>query len=571
MDTKTFKGYNHNLQIADGEFYDMKNLTSSYYPALSPRTQRGKYSTTGIPNGIIAKEKICYTDGRYIVIGNDRIDMGLSDNPEPKTLISMGAYIIIMPDKKYINTLNPLDRGSIEHYFDSGENQVKLTLARNDGTKYTVRYRQAETPSNPNNADYWLDTSATPNVLKQYSSASAQWVTIATTYIRIESAGIGLNFKEYDGVNIDWFGSDVDSRLEAIKGSFVIYSRDADYITIVGIIDEEITTTTGISVSRRMPKMDYICESENRLWGCRYGTNNKGEIVNEIYASKLGDFKNWESFLGISTDSYVASVGSDGKFTGAITYLGNPLFFKENCVHKVYGNFPSDYQILTNALRGVQEGSSRSLAMLNETLFYKSRSGICAYDGSLPQEVSQAFGDELYNSAIACSHGGKYYVTMKDSKNGRVLFVYDSKYGMWHKEDDTYFIGACSFGDDLYYIDEKTRDIKTMLGSGVKDEDNIEWEALSKEMGIDTESRKVITKLAFRLKMTEASRLDIFIEYDSSGEWECITSLLGNKTLYAFTMPIVPRRCDHFRIKLKGINDVKLYGITKTLEDRSDV
>ena len=26
---ETFGGYNHNLRISDGEFYDMKNLTSS--------------------------------------------------------------------------------------------------------------------------------------------------------------------------------------------------------------------------------------------------------------------------------------------------------------------------------------------------------------------------------------------------------------------------------------------------------------------------------------------------------------------------------------------------------------
>ena len=36
-----FGGYNHNLRIGEGEFYDMKNLTSSDYPVLSPRPQRG--------------------------------------------------------------------------------------------------------------------------------------------------------------------------------------------------------------------------------------------------------------------------------------------------------------------------------------------------------------------------------------------------------------------------------------------------------------------------------------------------------------------------------------------------
>ena len=44
-----FGGYNHNLRIGNGEFYDMQNLTSAYYPLLAPRKQRGTYST---PNDV---------------------------------------------------------------------------------------------------------------------------------------------------------------------------------------------------------------------------------------------------------------------------------------------------------------------------------------------------------------------------------------------------------------------------------------------------------------------------------------------------------------------------------------
>ena len=32
-----FRGYNHNLRINESEFYDMKNMTASHYPILSPR------------------------------------------------------------------------------------------------------------------------------------------------------------------------------------------------------------------------------------------------------------------------------------------------------------------------------------------------------------------------------------------------------------------------------------------------------------------------------------------------------------------------------------------------------
>ncbi len=112
----TFRGYNHNLRIGDGEFFDMKNMTSNYYPVLSPREKRGVYALPDAPAGLIAKDTLCYVDGTDFVMDEYRIDMGLSVKEEecPKQLISMGAYVIIMPDRKYINTMDITDFGNID-------------------------------------------------------------------------------------------------------------------------------------------------------------------------------------------------------------------------------------------------------------------------------------------------------------------------------------------------------------------------------------------------------------------------------------------------------------------------
>ena len=48
---------------------------------------------------------------------------------------------------------------------------------------------------------------------------------------------------------------------------------------------------------------------------------DSGEAVNEIYASKLGDFRNWRCFEGLSTDSYAAARGSDGAFTLSLIHI----------------------------------------------------------------------------------------------------------------------------------------------------------------------------------------------------------------------------------------------------------
>lgn len=561
-----FRGYNHNLRIGDGEFYDMKNLSSNDYPILSPRPLRGVYATPSIPQGMIAKDSLCYVDGNDFVINEDRVPMGLTVDDTPKTLISMGAYVIIMPDKKYINTIDHNDKGRIEASVTT-TTPVTFSLCKLDGVEYDNIITQDTEPKTPENMDLWLDTSTIPNSLKQYSATSNTWISIASTYIKISATNIGLPFSVSDGVSISGIESEA---LADLNNTMVIWARDDNYIVVTGILNTVTTQTGPITVTRKMPDMDFIIESENRLWGCRYGTSVTGEVVNEIYASKLGDFKNWNCFMGISTDSYVASVGTDGQFTGAITYLGYPLFFKETCMHKVYGNFPANYQIQTTACRGVQKGSEKSLAILNETLYYKARSGVCAYDGSLPVEISSALGDVSYSNAVAGALGNKYYVSMVDADDQYHLFVYDTLRGMWHREDDTQATQFCNCRGDLYYIDYADNQIKTVKGTGVLESAKLKWEAVTGIIGTDSPDKKYISRLDVRMSLTYGSRVLFFIQYDSSPGWEQLFAMMGT-TLKSFSVPIKPQRCDHLRIKIVGEGDAKIYSICKTIEQGSDL
>ena len=561
-----FGGYNHNLRIGEGEFYDMKNLTSADYPVLSPRSKRGIYEVPKKPQGMVAKDSLCYVDGADFIINGYRIDLRLTDDDDPKTLISMGAYVIIMPDKKYINTTNLSDYGSIEASLTT-TSAVSFELCKLDGSSYEGVKVSATEPEDPANMELWVDTSSVPHTLKQYSTTSMMWVDIATTYIKITATGLGVPFSEGDGVTISGI---TDEALKDLNNTMIIWAKGDNYIVVTGILDKVTTQETAITVARRMPNMDFIIESENRLWGCRYGIALNGQMVNEIYACKLGDFKNWNVFAGISTDSYAATVGTDGQFTGAITHLGYPLFFKEGCIHKVYGNYPANYQIQTTACRGVQKGCSKSLAIVNEVLYYKARTGVCAYDGSLPGEISSALGDMVYSNAVAGSLGNKYYISMKDATGGYHLFVYDTLKGMWHREDDTEVVDFCNCRGDLYFIDYADNQIKTVRGTGVLEQKPIKWEAITGVIGTDSPDKKYISRMDVRMKLQVGERVTFFAEYDSSGEWEYLFAMTG-KTLQSFAVPIRPQRCDHLRLRIVGTGDAKIYSITKTIEQGSDV
>lgn len=421
-----------------------------------------------------------------------------------------------------------------------------------------------------------MDLNGERPVLKQYFSDQQQWIAIPSTYVRIGNRHWVVNAKRYDGVTIS--GITVEE-LEDLNGSAVIRAigRDDqgnDFIVIPGLIEKHVeqdcATEGAITIRRTAPKMDFVVEAGNRLWGCRYGENNNGEFVNEIYASKLGDFKNWNCFMGISTDSWVASVGTPGPFTGAANIGGNPVFYKENVKHKVWISANGGHQVTTTPCHGVQTRCHRSVAGYGGGVVYRARDGFCVDDGGTPQ----LFGTELgkgYEYAAGCVHGDKYYVSMKDSR-GWHLFVYDFEKKLWHREDDIALKALCSDGrDSLYAVTVDGLKIVDLLGGvGEKDAKPVRWMAETGELGLESADQKYISRLTLRLSMEPGAELTVYAQYDMEQEWVPLGSIRGTD-LRSFSLPIRPRRCDHLRLKFEGEGNVKLYSITKTIEEGSEI
>jgi hypothetical protein len=546
----------------------MENITGRFYPVLSPRTARGTFAEVNKPNGLINKDALCWVDGTKLYVNRAEV-AGLTLTDDEKTLVSMGAYIIIFPDKKYVNTKDITDYGNLEAGFES-VGTVTFEMCREDGTVYEGVISAPEEPTEPENMTLWMDTSTTPHSLLQYSSFSGSWVSVATTYVRISAANIARNFSAYDGVKVSGIAvsqlSDLNDQTSVIWGVHRDEENDGagDYIVMVGILDEKATQEESIRISRTIPEMDYVIESKNRLWGCRYGLNANGDVVNEIYCSKLGDFKNWNVFLGISTDSYAASLGSDGEFTGAIDYLGYPCFFKENCLHKVYGSMPSDFQIQTTQLRGVQKGCHKSLAIVNEVLYYKARGVVVAYDGSLPVEISSALGEVQYSEAVGGVHRNSYWISMKDEEEKWHLFEYYTRSGMWFRQDSTKAEQFCAADNELYFI--CGGEVKTMFGGT---DEPVDWMVETGPVGMEMVDRKYVSRMTVRMSLSPGSTAAFFVRYDEEEEWSRLFSMTGT-SMRSFTVPIRPHRCDHFRLRIVGKGDAKIYSIAKTIEQGSD-
>lgn len=576
--TTMFGGYNHQLSCQEGQFYDMKNITSLYFPILSPRQSRGIVKSFVNPQGILDKEELLWIDDKKLYInGVEKKLSGVTLSDEsPKTLAKMGAYVIIMPDKVWYNA-DKEECGYMEHTKKilSGS-EIKFSLCEADGKAITWHDASYYESHSPVNGDYMMTISNGKASLKVYSSTTSIWATVATTYVQICASGIGKGFEKGDGIKLS-----IDSGVDALSNIFVneedgkmttnsvITDKTDDCITIVGILKENLTITDKeFLVERKVPDMAFVTECNNRLWGC-------SKDGHEIYCCKLGDVKNWNCFQGISTDSWAATIGSDGKFTGATTYLGYPMFFKEDGLIKIAISSVGGHQVKETKCRGVQKGSHASLSILNEVLYYKSSTCVCAYNGSLPYSISDDLGDERYYDAVAGSIGDRYYISMRDSKGDYHLFVYDCKNGIWCKEDNTEVISFSRHSDDLYYLDSKDNKMKSVRGTLLYDvpekkpEDKFDWYVESGQIGYSSPDHKYVARINLRISLEVGTNVDFYLQYDSSGVWEHKFNMSGKGTR-TYSIPIIPKRCDHFKYKLSGKGECKIHSITKTVEEGSD-
>ena len=174
-----------------------------------------------------------------------------------------------------------------------------------------------------------------------------------------------------------------------------------------------------------------------------------------------------------------------------------------------------------------------------------------------------------YSDAVAGSISGKYYISMKDSSGKWHLFVYDTLRRMWHREDNTQVKAFCLHDTDLYFVDGNNN-LYTTTGAGGSKEGPVNWCAETGDIGYSHPDNKYLSKLTMRMNLAFGSTVDMYIQYDSCGEWEHKWHMDGVGTK-SFSIPVVPHRCDHFRLKLVGRGDCKIFSVSKVLEMGSDL
>lgn len=511
-----FGGLDRRDGAKDGTICDMQNLTSDHYPVLAVREKRSGVGRLGLPQGFCAWGKLAWVDDGVFYF--DGIAKGYGLSAGQKRFAAIGSKIIILPDKCYYDYKADVF-GSLEAK--------------------------------------WMGASL------HFENGEIYEEEAAANTIRAEGVDWSKLFREGDAVTVSGCqvcpGNNKTAIIREIRGDVLrFYENTWDFPE-----GEGYQETGQVTIARTLPDLRYLCENENRLWGCDEDT---------IYCSKLGDPFNWNVYDGLSSDSWALTPGSPGSFTGCCSYKGYAVFFKEDRIYKIYGSAPSNFSATGTASLGLIDGDS--LAVAGETLYYLGVNGIMSYAGGIPQLISEELGTTKYIRGTAGSDGLKYYISLQKEDLSREMLVYDTQRNLWHREDEMPVMNFARLDGELYFLVEngEVRCVGRSLArhDAELEESEVAWVAEFGDLTEENANKKGLVRLQLRMELETGSDAAVLIQYDGDGIWHPLQRFMGENPKRSYVIPLIPRRCDHYRIRLEGRGGCKIYSMAREYYVGSD-
>ena len=514
-----FGGLSRTEEIAENEASDMKNGSSRSFPCFAPAKGRKTIAeVSGIECAIsprlISGEKIESFTGvasdRFYYNGEEKFTLTPQDRV--RCLVDFNGNILIFPDKKYYSYVDD----SYGEIAASVSGAVGFSVVSTDGAKEN-RIKLA---------------SGLSDVFKKGDS-----ITIACTEKRNCTYQIASKYEQAQSGDI--VSCVVGSVISDTEISVSCYDRDAEYVFF------KEGTYENTTLSRAMPDIVIACTANNRV----FGADQFGET---IYASKLGDFKNWNVFEGLSTDSWYGSVGTEGPFTALCSLGSQVVAFKDNYIHQLYGETPNNFAIPKQIAGGCIDG--RSVAQIRGQLFYLAHDGVYVFAGGNPVKISSALS-LCATGGVGGTDGARYYISVEKA-DGTELLVYDAECDMWHKEDEFSAVSFIKYNDKLYAADENTL---YEIGSG----DTGEWFWQSKCFDETDMNLSAVVNLYVKAELKENSCLRVLVSCDGGDMTECAAiSYSGRK---AVRVPVRFRASESYQIRIAGKGDAQIKAIERVV------
>ncbi len=610
-----------------------ENLCSDEHPMLTVRPPRGLYKKPdgmgAVSGGVVIEDRLCVVDGTALWIGDERVDMELEAGE--KLLLPYSYYLLIWPDKVYVNVLNIEDNGRMD-----GRTRVTASMYSpwsidlcDDEGRACGHFAEVE-PSHVTHGMLWCKPSyvnhegeTVPAKLYRASISIVEnpeeeggsgepleqitwtevesYIKVKTSYETVECAEKGeyIRFQGISDNTVYDILNDQEvmgSTLLALEGFHVVSSvefveKDGKKcmrsFSFRGILEEEAinlrsTDEETLTIERAVPELDCAVVSEGRVYGAYRGVSSiSGETVNELYISAAGDFRRFYRVEDTTADPLVMSVAEPGEFRGAAVVGGVVTFFKDGRILTVGGSTPESFYIHASEGRSPSAGCEGSLSVVDGYAYYLSAGEVVTYYSGSTSIVSDKLGTSLLGvrAAVAGAYGHKYYLAVSRPNGRQEILVLDTLTGLWHAERPPQG-GVAAFAGHTSgtYLFDRMGGIWTVtphesghadMGGAVdRRERERPWLWESGMIGLDTPEKKYILKAEVRLLLREGSTAEMWVQYDSDPLWRSVWLFEAGPTRTVLSR-MLPHRCDHVRIRLAGRGAATLLGLFLTMEKES--
>ncbi len=289
-----------------------------------------------------------------------------------------------------------------------------------------------------------------------------------------------------------------------------------------------------------------VTHAYNRMFGVR---------GNRIYASKQGDIHNFNHYKLTPLDSWWADTESGEDFTALTSLSGRVVAFKKTSTYEVYGiNAPYTVKDVSRSFGCV---NPFTVAEVAGVLVLQTEEGLHAYGGSRFVNIQYPLGDLLpEDGAMSCGTGSKYYITLA----GR-LYCYDYYRGAWYCVSGETATGLCTCAGGvfinlnglLWQLPEG--DSPASLSQEVKVQPwYFETTAINRDF-----TEGLLSSVELKLACEDAS-FTVWVSHDG-GIYEKVQDVEWQQGKRFVAVPVRPRMCAEFRVKVEGSGRVTLCGM----------
>ncbi|MFR6425754.1 MAG: hypothetical protein ACLUNO_09510 [Oscillospiraceae bacterium] len=362
----------------------------------------------------------------------------------------------------------------------------------------------------------------------------------------LQADGAGTRFRVGDAVTLSGFG---DARnngtyiLRGIDGAKLIF--DPDTFVRAG-------TVSGVTITRRLPDAQHACSYGNRLWACAHDT---------VWCTKLGDPLSWfwyeaDENGAVATAAWSVDVGAPGDFSGCAA-TGSGVVFQAGgalaAVRHAAGQLPARGLGRARCRAGLRpharDGSGDALLSLPR------RAG--AHGG----RTADAHRRHARAHALGRSGGhGRHTLVSLGARREKRLAPVRIRHAQRPVEPRGRFSRArlARRGGALYAQDARgvwrfgtgsTAQMQSLLETG--------------DFVSGSPDCKRLLRVQLRLEAEAGASITAAVQYDSDGQWHTLAAVTAGAKR-SVNLPVLPRRCDHFRLRLTGTGAWRLLSLTRT-------